>query len=148
MSAVTRRSSTGNGHATDAPPELGAAIRAALGYLVDLTDPPEAVRDGRLDEMLRASLQAHLGAPSAGSDGARRRRDGHTDGHQAALDEVAAAVRTACAHLAATELEDAYLALRAALDRLPRAISPAPTAEPATPDGDGTGPARRGDGAG
>ena len=38
----------------------------------------------------------------------------------AALDEAAAAVRTACAHLAATELEDAYLALRAAFDRLPR----------------------------
>jgi hypothetical protein len=120
VTAATRRATPGrNGQNGDAPPELGAAIRAALGYLADLTDPPEAVRDGRLDRMLRASVQAHL----AGSTSAPRR----TDGAGAALDEAAAAVRTACAHLAATELEDAYLALRAAYDRLPR--RPGPSAD-------------------
>jgi hypothetical protein len=46
------------------------------------------------------------------------------------MEEVAAAVRTACAHLAAAELEDAYLALRAAVDRLPRRV-------PAAAPGDG-----------
>jgi hypothetical protein len=114
VTAVTRRTASGPAGSAEAPPELGAAIRAALGYLADLTEPAEAVRDGRLDRMLRASVQAHLAGP-------RR-----ADGVGAALDEAAAAVRTACAHLAATELEDAYLALRAAVDRLPRRMNPPP----------------------
>jgi hypothetical protein len=94
------------------PPELGPAIRAALEHLADLTVPPPAVLDGRLDQMLRAALAAHAG---------RAARSAATDGHRLALDDVAVAVRTACAHLAARELEDAYLALRTAADRLPRA---------------------------
>lgn len=104
MTAVTRPSAPADG-----PPELGAAIRAALGYLVDLTDPPAAVRDGRVDRMLRAALHVQDGALAI-------------PGRRSAMDEVAAAVRTACAHLAATELEDAYLALRTAIDRLPRRL--------------------------
>jgi hypothetical protein len=119
VTAVTRGTAAGSAASTDGPPELGAAIRAALGYLADLTDPPEAVRDGRLDRMLRASVQAHLASPH------------RTNGVGAALDEAAAAVRTACAHLAATELEDAYLALRAAVDRLPRRPSPPPDGDTA-----------------
>lgn len=107
MTAGTRPVATADG-----PPELGAAVRAALGYLADLTDPAPAVRDGRLDRMLRAALHAQ-------------------DGQRGPMDEVAAAVRTACAHLAASELEDAYLALRAAVDRLPRRPRPV--------DGDRTG---------
>lgn len=95
------------------PPELGEAVRAALGALADLAAPSAAVRDGRVDRMLRASLQAHESAQNG-------------DGRRAGLDEVAAAVRTACAHLAVTEFEDAYLALRAALDRLPRRWEPGP----------------------
>ncbi|MHC1562218.1 hypothetical protein ACR9E3_24915 [Actinomycetospora sp. C-140] len=101
MTAVSPRPATGASRAAG-PPELGAAIRVALDHLADLADPPEAVRDGRLDRLLRASVEAHLAAPGR------------------ILEDVVAAVRTACAHLAATELEDAYLALRAALDRLPR----------------------------
>jgi len=114
VTATTRPATPGGARrVADGPPELGAAVRAALGYLADLTAPPAAVRDGRVDRMLRAALHSHDGS------GAGR----------APMDEVAAAVRTACAHLAATELEDAYLALRAAVDRLPR--------QPASPDGDG-----------
>lgn len=126
MTAVARPTRTGDGaaRAPEGVPDLGAAVRAALGHLADLTDPPPAVLDGRLDRMLRASLQAQ-------ADGAAAARHGRADGHRAAMDEVAAAVRTACAHLAATELEDAYLALRAAVDRLPRR-SPS-----ASSDGDG-----------
>ena len=108
MTATVRPGPSGDGAARrgdEAPPELGAAVRAALGYLADLTDPPAAVRDGRLDRMLRAALHSH---------------DGGASGRRRPMDEVAAAVRTACAHLAATELEDAYLALRTAIDRLPR----------------------------
>jgi hypothetical protein len=112
VTAGTRRAPSAPAGSSDAPPELGAAIRAALGHLADLTDPPEAVRDGRLDRMLRASVQAHLADPH------------RNNGAGPALDEAAAAVRTACAHLAAGELEDAYLALRAAFDRLPRRSAP------------------------
>ena len=89
------------------PAELGPAARAALDYLVDLTAPPPAVRDGRVDHMLRTALSVHD-------------RTVTIPGQRRAMDEVAAAVCTACAHLAASELEDAYLALRAAVDRLPR----------------------------
>ncbi|GAA4924914.1 hypothetical protein EV188_102911 [Actinomycetospora succinea] len=92
------------------PPDLSAAIRAALEHLADLTQPPPAVLDGRLDQMLRAALAAQAARPTRGPG----------DRHRLAMDEVAVAVRTACAHLAARELEDAYLALRAAADRLPR----------------------------
>lgn len=110
MTAVTR---PGADPASSPPPELAAAIRAALGHLTDLTDPSPAVLDGRLDQMLRSAVVAHTGrAAPPGQDGQRP-----------AMDEVAVAVRTACAHLAARELEDAYLALRAAADRLPRAVS-------------------------
>ncbi|GLZ46332.1 hypothetical protein Acsp06_25170 [Actinomycetospora sp. NBRC 106375] len=106
MTAVSPRPAAGSSRPSEGPPELGAAIRAALDHLADLANPPEAVRDGRLDRMLRASLDAQLAATAPT---ARR-----------VMEDVAAAVRTACAHLAATELEDAYLALRAAVDRLPR----------------------------
>lgn len=99
------------GRTADGPPDLGAAVRAALGYLSDLSVPPEAVRDGRVDHMLRSALAA-LGG------GVR------IPGQRTPTDEAAAAVRTACAHLAAAELEDAYLALRAAVDRLPRGGRP------------------------
>ncbi|MEJ2865103.1 hypothetical protein [Actinomycetospora flava] len=92
------------------PPELGAAIRTALAHLADLTDPSPAVLDGRLDQMLRAAVGAHTARGPAPKG----------DGQRSALDEVAVATRTACAHLAARELEDAYLALRAAADRMPR----------------------------
>jgi hypothetical protein len=121
VTAVARPAGTADG-APEGVPELGAAIRAALGHLADLSHPPPAVLDGRLDRMLRASLKAQAdGSPGGGA--ARR------DGYRAVMDEVAAAVRTACAHLAAAELEDAYLALRAAVDRLPRRVPAAPGAE-------------------
>ncbi|GAA4874979.1 hypothetical protein [Actinomycetospora straminea] len=110
MTATVRRDGAARDGADPPPPELAAAIRAAIGYLGDLVDPPSAVLDGRLDRMLRAAVTAH-------THQARGRGDG--DG-RVAMDEAAAAVRTACAHLAARELEDAYLALRAAADRVPR----------------------------
>jgi hypothetical protein len=110
---ATARPAPGDGAArgAGAPPDLGAAVRAALGYLADLSVPAPAVRDGRVDHMLRSALSAHGGAPTV-------------PGQRRAMDEAAAAVRTACAHLAAAELEDAYLALRAAVDRLPRGVVP------------------------
>ncbi|CAA9247352.1 MAG: hypothetical protein AVDCRST_MAG54-1815 [uncultured Actinomycetospora sp.] len=110
---ATARPPTGHGaaRAAGAPPDLGAAAPAALGYLADLSVPAPAVRDGRVDHMLRSALSAHGGTPTV-------------PGQRGAMDEVAAAVRTACAHLAAAELEDAYLALRAAVDRLPRSVVP------------------------
>ena len=111
MSAEPSSRAPGGGNVR--PPELGEAVRAALGALADLSAPSAAVRDGRVDRMLRASLLAHESAQNG-------------DGRRAGLDEVAAAVRTACAHLAVTEFEDAYLALRAALDRLPRRWEPGP----------------------
>ncbi|MDD7968691.1 hypothetical protein [Actinomycetospora lemnae] len=107
MTAIVRRDGARDG--AEPPPELPAAIRAGIGYLGDLVDPPAAVLDGRLDRMLRAAVTAHA------AHHGRTRGDG-----RAAMDEAAAAVRTACAHLAARELEDAYLALRAAADRVPR----------------------------
>jgi hypothetical protein len=116
VSAEASSRTVGGGNAR--APELGEAVRAALGALADLAVPSAALRDGRVDRMLRASLQAHEAAQNG-------------DGRRAGLDEVAAAVRTACAHLAVTEFEDAYLALRAALDRLPRRWQPV--------DGAGTG---------
>lgn len=91
------------------PPELAPAIRTALEHLADLTAPSPAVLDGRLDQMLRAAVVAHTDRVTA-----------VRDGHRVAMDEAAVAVRTACAHLAAREFEDAYLALRAAADRMPR----------------------------
>ena len=111
MTAATR---PGAESPSGQPPELAPAIRTALGHLADLTDPSPAVLDGRLDQMLRAAVVAHTGRVARGASAA--------DGQRLALDEVAVAVRTACAHLAARELEDAYLALRAAADRLPRAV--------------------------
>ena len=111
MTATARPTADGHAAGTrtaEDPPELGPAAQAALGYLGDLNDPPAAVRDGRVDDMLRGALYAHDRLVSI-------------PGQRRSMDEVAAAVRTACAHLAATELEDAYLALRAAVDHLPRA---------------------------
>jgi hypothetical protein len=102
---------TPHGGAAAGPPDLGAAVRAALGYLADLSVPAPAVRDGRVDHMLRSALTAQGAAATL-------------PGHRTAADEAAAAVRTACAHLAAAELEDAYLALRAAVDRLSRGVVP------------------------
>jgi hypothetical protein len=101
----------GTAGAAGGPVDLGAAVRAALGYLTDLRVPAPAVRDGRVDHMLRSALTAHGAAAMA-------------PGQRRATNEAAAAVRTACAHLAAAELEDAYLALRAAVDRLPRGVVP------------------------
>lgn len=108
MTAATR---PGAESASGQPPELGAAIRAALEHLADLTQPPPAVLDGRLDQMLRAAVVSHAG---------RAARAPANDRGRHAMEEVAVAVRTACAHLAARELEDAYLALRTAADRMPR----------------------------
>src|SRR4051794_17492221 len=79
------------------PPGLATAIRTGLEHLTDLRRPPATITDGRVEAMLRASLDGpDLPDPSM------------------------AAVRTACAHLAAAEYEDAYLALRTAKDHLPR----------------------------
>lgn len=112
MTAVARPAAhDGAAHAAGGPVDLGAAVRAALGYLADLSVPAPAVRDGRVDHMLRSALTAHGGAATV-------------PGQRQAMNEAAAAVRTACAHLAAAELEDAYLALRAAVDRLPRGVVP------------------------
>ena len=98
MTAVAGR--PGGGRARDdGSPDLGSVVRVALGHLADLTAPTEAVLDGRVDRMLRDAVESPTGARSADAVGA---------------------VRTACAYLAAGELEDAYLALRTALDRLPR----------------------------
>jgi hypothetical protein len=98
VTAVAGRAGSGPARG-DGPPDLGSAVRVALGHLVDLTHPSEAVRDGRVDRMLRDALESPASARFA---------------------EAVGAVRTACAYLAAGELEDAYLALRTALDRLPR----------------------------
>ncbi|MDF2975600.1 MAG: hypothetical protein K0S40_328 [Actinomycetospora sp.] len=107
---MTAAGGDGAARTAGGPPDLGAAVRAALGYLADLSAPAPAVRDGRVDHMLRSALTAHGGAATV-------------PGQRRPTDEAAAAVRTACAHLAAAELEDAYLALRAAVDRLPRSVA-------------------------
>ncbi len=87
--------------------ELAAAIRTALAHLTDLHRPSTAVTDGGVEAMLRATLDGpDLPGPSA------------------------AAVRTACAHLAAEEYEDAYLALRTATDHLPRRSAALPGHDP------------------
>jgi hypothetical protein len=90
------------------PLELPTAVVTGIQALGDLRDLPMGVRDGRLERMLRATLDHHR-PPRASS----------------ATEASAAAVRTACAHLAAGEHEDAYLALCTAYDFLPR--RPAPT---------------------
>ena len=90
------------------PLELPIAVVTGIQALGDLRDLPMGVRDGRLERMLRTSLEHHR-PPRASS----------------ATEASAAAVRTACAHLAAGEHEDAYLALCTAYDFLPR--RPAPT---------------------
>jgi hypothetical protein len=90
--------------AADAEPlELPTAVVTGIQALGDLRDLPMGVRDGRLERMLRATLDHHR-PPRASS----------------ATEASAAAVRTACAHLAAGEHEDAYLALCTAYDFLPR----------------------------
>jgi hypothetical protein len=89
------------------PLELPTAVVAGLQALGDLRDLPMGVRDGRLERMLRATLDHHR-PPRASS----------------ATEASAAAVRTACAHLAAGEHEDAYLALCTAYDYLPRRPAP------------------------
>lgn len=98
-----------------APLELPTAVVAGLQALGNLRDLPSGVRDGRLERMLRATL-AHHRAPSS------------PDGTTAAPPTEAsmAAVRTACAHLATREYEDAYLALCTAYDHLPRHPAPPP----------------------
>lgn len=85
------------------PLDLATAIVAGLQALGDPHDLPTGVRDGRLEQMLLASLDHHR-PPRASS----------------ATEASTAAVRTACAHLAAGEHEDAYLALCTAYDYLPR----------------------------
>ncbi len=90
------------------PLELPTAVVAGLKALGDLRDLPTGVRDGRLERMLRATLDHHHRSPRA------------SPGTEAS----AAAVRTACAHLAAGEHEDAYLALCTAYDFLPRRPAP------------------------
>jgi hypothetical protein len=93
---------------TDAEPlELPTAVVAGLQALGDLRDLPTGVRDGRLERMLRATLDHHR-PPRASS----------------ATEASAAAVRTACAYLATGEHEDAYLALCTAYDFLPRRPAP------------------------
>jgi hypothetical protein len=89
------------------PLELPTAVVVGLQALGDLRDLPTGVRDGRLERMLRATLDHHR-PPRASS----------------ATEASAAAVRTACAHLAAGEHEDAYLALCTAYDYLPRRPAP------------------------
>jgi hypothetical protein len=89
------------------PLELPTAVVAGLQALGDLRDLPMGVRDGRLERMLRATLDQHR--PPRASP---------------ATEASAAAVRTACAHLAAGEHEDAYLALCTAYDYLPRRPAP------------------------
>jgi hypothetical protein len=87
----------GAGRPNDGRDRLLTAIRTGLEHLTDLRRPPPAVTDGWVEAMLRASRDGpDLPGPSM------------------------AAVRTACAHLAAAEYEDAYLALRTAKDHLPR----------------------------
>lgn len=92
------------------PLELSTAVVAGLQALRNLRDLPSGVRDGRLEGMLRATLAHHR--PPSTDDGARP--------DTVAADTTMAAVRTACAHLAAQEYEDAYLALCTAYDGLPR----------------------------
>jgi hypothetical protein len=92
------------------PLELSTAVVAGLQALRNLRDLPLGVRDGRLERMLRATLAHHR--PPAGDDPG----PGAVSGAEAAT----AAVRTACAHLATREYEDAYLALCTAYDGLPR----------------------------
>jgi hypothetical protein len=96
------------GPADAEPLDLPTAVVTGIQALGDLRDLPMGVRDGRLERMLRATLDHHR-PPRASS----------------ATEASAAAVRTACAHLAAGEHEDAYLALCTAYDFLPR--RPAPT---------------------
>jgi hypothetical protein len=110
----SRRPGTFGRESTE-PLDLAAAIAVGLRALRDLRDLPAGVEDGRLVEMLRASLAAYR--PPL------RSRSG-TDGDTPAAEAVAAAIRTACAHLATRSFEDAYLALRTAHDFLPRRPAP------------------------
>lgn len=96
------------------PLDLAAAIAVGLRSLGDLRDPPAEVRDGRLEELLRASVE-HYRSPTRTS----------TDGDTPAVDAAISAARTACAYLATRSLEDAYFALRTAHDLLPRGPAPA-----------------------
>ena len=82
------------------PLGLGASIRTALEHLADLRTPPTTVTDGGVEAMLRTCLE-HPNQPDR-------------------IGPATAAIRTACAHLSAHEYEDAYLALRTAVDHLPR----------------------------
>lgn len=90
--------------------DLAGAVTLALRVLSDLRRPPEAVRDGRLEHLLRASLVVPA-TSTAPHDG---------DGDDAATAAGRVAAMTACAHLAAAAYEDAYLALRTAHDVLDR----------------------------
>jgi hypothetical protein len=98
-----------------APLELSTAVVVGLQALGNLRDLPSGVRDGRLERMLRATLAHHRPpAPPEGNPGV------------APTEASMAAVRTACAHLATREYEDAYLALCTAYDHLPRNPAPPP----------------------
>ncbi|MEJ2864366.1 hypothetical protein [Actinomycetospora flava] len=97
----------GNG-VTGPPPPLGAAVVVALRMLGDLDQVAAGVSDGRLEALLRTSLSHHV-KTRQGQDGA--------------VPDPAVAVLTACAHLAASGREDAYLALSTARDLLAQAAA-------------------------
>src|SRR5690348_15013406 len=79
------------------PTALAQTIATALDALGDLSDLHPAVRDGRVVHWLRCAINTP--APSV---------------NQANV--AVTAVRAACAHLTAGELDDAYLALLTARD--------------------------------
>lgn len=88
---------------------LGAAVHSALHALATLRQPPGGgVVDGRVEQMLRRALAQ--ATPTS--------NDPLGEDPDQALPRAQAAVRAACASLAAGELEDAYLALDTARDSL------------------------------
>jgi hypothetical protein len=95
-------------------PPLGIAVTVALRALGDLAHVAAGVEDGRLEALLRASVASH------------RARAGNGNG---STPDPSIAVQTACAHLAAGDREDAYLALRTACDFLPPELRARPTTE-------------------
>lgn len=85
--------------------ELAATVAASLRALNDPTRPDTRTVARDLETALRAAVEQYRLAPDRSAAGP-------------AVAQAAAAARTACAHLAAEDLVDAYLALRTAHDTL------------------------------
>lgn len=110
-------------------PGLAEVIVMGLRALRDLTAPPSGVTSGDLEHVLRVAAARHetsCGPPSGDS------------AVPVPLQNAAVAVRTACAHLSAGDLQDTYLALCAARDALPLELLRPLRAEQPVPPGPGS----------